>query len=297
MPLPEVIKVSTTQGALINESLPQGLTINWQWVLAKVSEALIARNSLGVLKLLFFELDYVQLHGNAIEDIRSLLRQPVDENVLREIETKLDSLKKLMGEYLKHPQNNVPLLNRLHSESSFVVQQLKSLDVVGVGAFMLASGFRLALLQLQAASDRTAWSQIKDKAIEDSNYAFKVTPKLFRLSIGRIDKSCQCIMWSSEPRQEESTTQYECRYFDGKDIHIFRASRAIAEFECNKHRLLMFSSVGERVNQTAALPVRTAVKKWQELAASVEKNHPTNDELVDQRMLVSGDSPTRFSEE
>lgn len=104
---------------------------------------------------------------------------------------------------------------------------------------MLASGFRPALLQLQASSDHTAWSRIKDKAIEDCNYAFRVTPKLFRLSIGLIDKSCQCIKWSSEPEIEESITQYECRYFDGKDIHIFRASRPIAEFECNKHRLLV----------------------------------------------------------
>lgn len=199
-----------------------------------------------------------------------------------------------MGEYLKHPQTNVPLLNYLLGESSFVVQQLKSLDIVGVGAFMLASGFRLALLQLQASSDRTARGRIKDRAIEDSNYAFRVTPKLFRLSVGLIDKSYQCIMWSSEPELEQSITQYECRYFDGKDIHIFRASRAIAEFECNKHRLLMFETVADRVNQTAALPVRTALKKWRELAASIQKNHPTNDELADQRMLVSGDSPTVF---
>lgn len=49
-----------------------------------------------------------------------------------------------------------------------------------------------------------------------------------------------------------------------------------------------------QVNQTAARTSRAAVKKWQKLAASVEKNHSTNDELVDQRMLVSGDSPTRF---
>lgn len=271
MPQPKVIKATNSRGALtLNESLPQNLTISWQWVLAKVSEALIAKNALEVLKLLFSELDYVQLNRNAVEDIRSLVRQPVDENVLREIETKLDSLKKLIGEYLKHPQINAPQLNYLIYESSFLVQQLKSLDIVGVGAFMLASGFRLALLLEQAASNRTAWSQIKDTAIDDCNYAFRVTPKLFRLSVGLIDKSCQCIRWESELEIEESITQYECRYFDGKDIHLFRASRAIAEFECNKHRLLMFETVADRVNQTAAKPVRTAVKKWRELAASLQ---------------------------
>ena len=291
MPSPEVIKVSTSRRALtLNESLPQALTISWQWVLAKISEALIAKNALEVLKLLFSELDYIQLNRNAVEDIRSLVKQPVDENVLREIGAKLDSLKKLMSEYLKHPQINAPQLNYLIYESSFVVQQLKSLDIIGVGAFMLASGFRLALLLEQAALDRTVWSQIQDTAIEDSDYAFSVTPKLFRLSVGQIDKSCQCKMWSSAPELEESITQYECRYFDGRNIHIFRASSLEdAGFECNKHRLLMFETVADRVNQTAAKPVRAAVKKWQQLAASIQKKHPTTDELADRRVLVSAD--------
>lgn len=128
------------------------------------------------------------------------------------------------------------------------------------------AGFRLALLLEQAQLDRTVWNQITSTAIEDSDYAFSVTPKLFRLSVGQIDKSCQCRRWSLASELEQSITQYECRYFDGRDIHVFRASSLDAGFECNKHRLLMFQTVADRVNQTAAKPVRAAMKKWRSLA-------------------------------
>ncbi len=189
MPLSEVIKVPSSRSVLtLNESLPLALTISWQWTLAKISEALIAKNALEVIKVLFSELDYVQLNRNPVEDIRSIVREPVDENVLRETATKIDLLKQLMSAYMYNPQLNWLQLNYLIDESSFVIQQLKSLDIVGVGAFMLASGFRLALLLEQAALDRTVWNQIKSTAIEDSDYAFSVTPKLFRLSVGQIDK-------------------------------------------------------------------------------------------------------------
>ena len=288
MPLPKVIQVSTDSRLALTatEKLPLILTISWQQVLARISEALIAGNAIEVLKLLFTELDYVQLNHNAVEDIRNLVRQPVDENVLRATTAKIDALKALMREYLDNPQINRLQLNYLINESSSIVQQLKSLDIVGVGAFMLASGFRLALLQEQAALDREVWSQIKARAIEDSDYAFNVTPKLFRLSVGQIDKSCQCKMWPSAPELEERITQYECRYFDGKYIHIFRASNLEAGFECNKHRLLMFQTVADRVNQTAAKPVRAGVKKWRSLAASIKKNHSTTDEMA-RRVLAS----------
>jgi hypothetical protein len=290
MPLPKVIQVSnTSQLALtLNENYRLALTLSWQQVLAKISEALIAGNTVQVLKLLFSELDYIQLNHNAVNDICNLVRQPVDQNALIEIEAKLNLLKNLINEYLKHPQTNVPLLNYLSNEFSFVVQQLKNLGVVGVGAFMLTSGLRLALLQAQAASDHTVWSRIRDRAIEDSDYAFNVTPQLFRLTVGQIDKACQCSRWKSAPQQEQSITQYECRYFDGKDIHIFRAINPDAGFKCNKHRLLMFQTVVDQVNQTAATPVRTALKKWRKLAAQIQKNHSTTDQLT-RRVLASAD--------
>jgi hypothetical protein len=96
-----------------------------------------------------------------------------------------------------------------------------------------------------------------------------VTPKLVELSVGRIDKECRCTKWESGSEGEERITEYECCYYDGKDLHIFRQISRDAEFECNKHRLQMFHSVTDRVNQTAVQPVRAASKKWQELAASI----------------------------
>lgn len=147
MPLPKIIQVSNSQLALtLNENLPVTLTLSWQQVLAKISDALIAGNSVEVLNLLFCHLDYLQLNHNAVNDLCHLVRQPVEPNALGEIDAQLDSLKKLMDKYLKHPQTNTLLLNHLIHESSFVIQQLKSLDIVGVGALMLASGLRLALL-------------------------------------------------------------------------------------------------------------------------------------------------------
>lgn len=290
MPLPKVIQVSSSsQLALtLNESSPLVLTLSWQQVLAKISEALIARNAVQVLKLLFFALDYIQLNRNAVNDICNLVRQPVDQNEFRQIEAQLNFLKKLVIEYLKHPQTNVPQLNYLSNEFSFIVQQLKNLGVVGVGAFMLTSGIRLALLQAQAASDHTLWSRIRDRAIEDSDYAFNVTPQLFRLTVGQIDKACQCIKWSDAHEFEESITQYECRYFDGKDVHLFRASSLDAGFECNKHRLLMFHTVADRVNHTAAKPVRAAIKKWRLLAASIHESYSITDKL-ERKVLMSTD--------
>lgn len=95
-------------------------------------------------------------------------------------------------------------------------------------------------------------------------------------------------MWSPASKFEQSSTQYECRYFDGKDVHLFRASSLDAGFECNKHRLLMFRTVVDRVNQTAARPVRLAIKKWRLLAASIQENYSTTDKLT-RRVLVSAD--------
>lgn len=257
-------------GLTLNQSQSTALTINWQWILAKISEALIAQDSNRVFKLLFVDLDYVQINHNAIEDIRSLVRQSVDENTLSAIQTRINFLKKLMSEYLAQNQTSRPRLSDIINESSLLVEKLKSLEVVGVGAFMLASGFHLALLQKKASLDSTKWSCVKKQAIEYSQYAASVTPKLFRLTVGRIDKACHCTKWE-EPESEEAEriTKYECRYSDGKDIHLFRAISPDAKIECDKHRLLMFQTITNRANQTAVQPVRTALKQWRKMAASI----------------------------
>jgi hypothetical protein len=265
MPQPEFIEVSSNSriAFTVNESLPIALTINWQWVLAKITEALIARDSLEAIKLLFLDGDYIKINNNAVEDIRRAVGQAVDENVLRETQAKINLFKELMSEYLHHPETNQPKLDYVVNESSLVVQLLKSLEIVGVGAFMIASGFRLALLQEKAKSDRKEWSNVKDRAIEYSQHAENVTPKLFELSVGRIDKECRCKKWKSG-----FEFSYECSYFDGKDLHIFRETNQNAANECNKHRLQMFYNVTNSVNQTIAQPVREASKKWLELAVS-----------------------------
>lgn len=271
MPQPEFLEASpNSKIAFTFNEMPIGLTINWQWVLAKIGEALIAGNAREVMKLLLCDLDYVQINNNAVSDICNIVRQPVDEKAFIEVQAKLARFKNLIIEYSHNPQNNHTQLNYVINELSFVLDKLKSLEVVGLGAFMIASGFRLALLQEKAKLDTTDWSNVKDRAIEYSDYAIKVSPKLFRLSVGRIDKECKCTKWESAPEGEERITEYECRYFDGKDLYLFReTSPNAAAIACNKHRLENFHNVADIVNQTAAKPVREVSKKWLEWAASI----------------------------
>ena len=260
MPRPEVIEIPLDSRIAFDftDRVPI-LTISWQGVLAKIGELLMVGKSREVIKLLFAELDYIQLNKNAVDDVYNIVRQPFSEKAITEIQAKLDAFKELMLEYLNHPQDNKLKLDYVIDESSVVIDKLKSLEVVGVGAFMIASGFRLALLQEKAKLD-LKWNNVKDKAIEYSDYALKISPKIIKLSLGRINKKCRCT-YSSE--------SYECRYFDGKDIHIFRETSSNVGTECNRHRLEMFYSVADNVNQTAVQPVRKASKKWRQLAASI----------------------------
>ncbi len=268
MPQSEIIEVLSNSPLAFSsdESLPLALTLNWQWVLAKISEALVAKDSTRVIKLLFSDLDCVQLNNNAVEDVRNLVRQSVDENTLRTTQIHIHSLKELANEYLARPLLNQPRLNDIIDKCSLILLQLKSLEVVGVGAFMLVSGLHLALLQEQATSGTTEWSNVNKQVIEHSEYAESITPELFSLTVGLIDKSCQCIKWKPQSEDIVSTTQYECRYCDGKDIHLFRATSAEVETECSKHRLQMFQTMTDIVNQTAAQPVRTALRQWRNIS-------------------------------
>jgi hypothetical protein len=271
MPQSKFIEVSpNSETALIsNEEQVVALTINWQWVLVKINEALMTRDNRRVFKLLFSELKYVQLNNNAVEDIRSLVRQTINDNTLSIIQVKFATIEELINEYLAHPQTTESQRNWIINELSFVIEQLKGLEVVGIGAFMLASCLHLAMLQEKALLDLTEWSSVKHWATEYSQYAATVTPKLFRLSVGRIDKACRCIKWEPESEGVERITQYECRYSDSKDIYLFRSINPDTEIECNKHRLQMFCNVVDRINKTAAKPVRKAIREWQELAASI----------------------------
>lgn len=272
MPQPEFVEeMSNLTYALIERQNQQTvLTISWQWILADLTEALIAHDSKRVFKLLFSDLvDYAQLNHNAVEDIRSLVRQPLDKSILKGTQTKIEILKIFMNEYLTQPESTLPWLKYLINESSLIVEELKSLKVVGVGAFMIASGFHIALLQEQAALEQAEWSRIKKLLVESSQYVASVTPKLFRLSVGLIDKQCRCTKGNFGSEPSKQITQYECHYFDGKDIHIFQAISPDAVTECNKHRLQTFKILTDRVNETAAKPVRAASDKWLKLAARI----------------------------
>lgn len=264
MPPPEFIDILLDSRIAFSfpERMPI-LTMSWQWVLAEISESLIAGKSREVIKLLFTELDYTQINKNAVDDVYNIVRQPFSENAITEVKAKIDAFKDLMRQYLNYPQDNKLKLDYIINESSVVLEKLKSLEVVGVGAFMIASGFRLALLQEKAKLD-PKWNKFKDEAIEYSDYALKISPKIIKLSLGRINKKCNCTRCGSE--------FYECRYFDGKDIHVFREKSLNVGTECNRHRLEMFYSVADNVNQTAVQPVRNASKKWRELSARGQDN-------------------------
>lgn len=270
MPPQEFIEGSAHESLALNCNSRRliAVTINWQWVLAKIGEALVASDTRAIIKLLFSDVDYVQINYNAIEDICNIIRQPVDENAIREAQAKVKSFTNLIKKYPDPTQTSQPQLDYIINEFGLIIQNLKNLEVIGLGGFTIASSFHLALLQKKALLDPKEWSNFKHKAREYSDYAARVTPKLFKLSVGRIDKACQCTRWESGEGSER-ITEYECRYSDGKDFHIFRSNSLDAVTISNKHRLQMFYDVTDRTNQTVAKPVRSAIKKWRELVATL----------------------------
>lgn len=266
MPLPEVIDVSEKSKATSlfdRRMLTTNSALTWQLVLANLSGILTNKNPQDLIHLIFLEIDYVQLNKNAITDVIAIVKLPCDTNIFVGIEGKINAIKDLMKEYIQQEQKSQAKLNYLIDEFSILLNELKSLEVVGIGAFTLAATWQLILLQEKAKFDSSEWINIKSRAIEYSNYVKSINPRLFRLSVGRIDKACKC---TKSKYIDEKITEYECRYFDGKDIHVFRELSNKVGYECNKHRLQMFYSVVEQVNQTVAQPVRSAIKKWQELA-------------------------------
>ena len=277
MPLPEFEEASTraSKSFLFNELESKNLTLNWQLVLAKLSEALIKKNSIQIIELLFLELDYAEIHRNAIQDTCAILRGsfsaiPFYASNLIEIERKVELIKELITKFIGDPPNN---RDRIIDELGNIINELNILEVYGLGAFMLAATLQLLLMQ-EKAIDTTDLARLKSQAVEYINYAKSVNPKLFRLSLGQIDKTCKCIKYKSH--EGENQSEYECRYCDGRDIHIFREYSDRVGYECNKHRLKMFHTVVERVNQTVSQPVRSTIKKWQEFAAALPSNSPSS---------------------
>lgn len=268
MPQPKFIQVAQkSEIAFTDNQKPTTLTLNWQWVLGKISRALINNASIEVIKLLTYDLEFTQIIKNAIDDIQDLTRQTVNQINLSSTITKLEVVKRLLAESERY-QNNTETRDPVVNELSYLVVQLQGLGVIGLGAFMIAASLQLALLQEQAKSDSKQWRNIKTKVMDWIAHCSATTPQLFRLSVGRIDKSCHCLEWQTHT-ETAVITEYECRYFDGRDTHIFRNTTPAAIATCNLHRLQMFYTVTARVNYTAVIPIRTAIKQWRRLAASL----------------------------
>lgn len=267
MPFPDFIEVSEQSKAVYlfgQENQARHAVITWQNLLEHASKALITGDGKELLWLLFFELDYVRLSRNAIIDVYAITKQEFDIKVLREIQFQIHSIQEIFKKYIQYPsENSRTRLIRLIDEFDVLIEQIKSLEVVGIGAFALAASLQLLLLQ-EKARNSTEWMKVRERAIDYSRYVQKVNPRLYRLTVGKIDKTCHCK--TCKFIDEEKPTEYECRYWDGKDVHVFRGSSKQVGYECNKHRLKMFHNVVETVNQSVSYPLRSAIKRWQEVA-------------------------------
>ena len=261
--LPKKLEIAFTD----KPRVPIALTINWQWVLGAISEALVTNNFREIIKLLCSDLEIVQLLTNAIDDIYDLTRKPIDRISLTNSLNQLEVVKSLLAEFKYH--QNHQNLDLVVDELDSLLVQLLSLGVSGLGAYMIMASLQLALLQAQTEFDSKQRRAVKAKLIEYIESAKTTTPQLYRLSVGRIDKTCHCLKWKTQTQTAAIITEYECRYFDGRDTHIFRNLTPAAIAACNQHRLQMFYTVTAQVNSIAVIPIRTAIKKWRQLAANL----------------------------
>ena len=268
MPLSNFIDKSDNSiiASLFECIVPGDLTVDWQLILTKVIAGLIEKNSFTNKKIfytIFLELDYATINKNAISDVYNITQEPFDRNNFIQIQNTINLIKALALKYLT-AQNEPAIIDDLINKFSVLINQLKDLEVVGIGGFTLAASLQLALLQEKAKTDNSQYLRIKKLTLDYIEYVKRINPRLYRLSVGRIDKICTCTKYKLE-----EVTEYECRYSDGKDIYVFRGHNEKVGYECNKHRLRMFQMIVKQVNQTVSLPVRAAVKKWQELVGEV----------------------------
>lgn len=262
MPFPDFVEVAELdKNFLANELTNQTLTLNWQFALAKLSQELTSRNY-KLINILIVQ-DYLQLNRNAIIDTCNIINQPCSVSIFREIEAETS----LIEEHITRSKNSNLQIDYLINKNDNLIGKLKNLEVVGISSFMLSATIQLLLLQEKAKSDNTEWIHVKNQAVEYINYAKSVNPKLYRLSVGQIDKTCKCIKYKSN--NDEKIVKYECRYFDGRNIHVFQELSNKVGYECNKHRLQMFQTVVEKVNSTVVKPLRSTIKKWQELVVQI----------------------------
>lgn len=206
MPFPSFVEVSdkTKAAFLFAQITPNNLTVSWQLILVEIINGLINQDYKKAFQLLFLELDYIQINRNAINDVCAVTQQSLNPNIAIKIEAKINSIKKWVSNYLHCPQDERANLNQLINEFSGLVNLLKDIEVVGIGAFVLAATLQLTIQQEKAKISSSEWSQVKNLAVEYIHYAKTVNPRLFRLSVGRIDKSCQCTKYTLKVKKSQN---------------------------------------------------------------------------------------------
>lgn len=269
MPLPNFADVTqNSQLACFDErDANNSIVVTWQAVLARTTAILAEQSSLNWRSLLFQALDYQQITKNSIYDISAIVRQPADLTAIAAIETQLEELQ-LCGRAFNQTQSSsveLSLQEDIICVLNTSINHIKSLGVLGLGAFVLAANLHLLLLREKAKSEPQVWQDIKDNLNNYITHSKNILPQIFKLSLGKIDKTCSCIKYipsNSNSNFEDGITEYECRYFDGKDIYIFRDRSERVGYECNKHRLKMFHDTVDRLMQTVVQPVRSTIKTW-----------------------------------
>lgn len=272
MPLPNFVSVTqNSQLTCFDErDANNSITVTWQSVQAKTNAILAEQSSWNWLTVLFQELDYQQITKNAINDICTIVRQPADLTAIATIETQIERIKELFHKYFY--QLHSPHIETFHETSlqaeiiyalTTLTSETEILGLLGLGAFVLAANLHLLLLQERAKSEPQEWRNIRNNLNNYIAHAKSTLPQIFRLSVRKIDKACTCIKYCSS--SDSDALEYECRYFDGQDIYIFRDRSQRVGYECNKHRLKMFHETVDRLMQTVVQPVRSTIKTWEKL--------------------------------
>jgi len=278
MPLPDFANVTSSDRSTdfsdrssSELSSTKVVAITWQSVLEKTTAALVEQRDLKQLPFIFQEFDYQQITKNSLNDISTIVSQLVDLDAIAKIETQLEQLKELFSNYCRYALSSVVTCCEISLQGDLIhtlealINQTKSLGLLGLGAFVLIANLHIWLLQEKAKSEPKEWQNLNRTLKSYIAYAKNTIPLLFKLSVGKIDKTCTCRKYLSI--FDGDTPEYECRYFDGKDVYIFRDRSKRVGYECNKHRLKMFHSTVDRVMQVVVQPLRSTIKTWEKLVA------------------------------
>ena len=91
--------------------------------------------------------DFVSLNQDTINDIADHTRTVIQAEALRRALAHLESLQRLLREYLNSP-DNMQLIETLRISSSDLLSECRSLGVPALKTYRVAAGLRLAILQI-----------------------------------------------------------------------------------------------------------------------------------------------------